>query len=63
MIEYVPKSDQLQYIRITVDRFFKRTLSLDRFLKLAFVLDRFFIGGSVNSVALSNRGEISLMMT
>jgi len=39
--------DQLQCIRIAVDRFFffKETLSLDRFLILAFVPDRFFIGG------------------
>ena len=43
--ECVSKNDQLQCIRIAVDRFFKQTLSLDQFLKLAFVPDRFFIGG------------------
>ena len=44
MKENVLKNDQLQYIRIAVDRFFKWTLSLDRFLKFANVPDRFFIG-------------------
>jgi len=43
--EYVSKHDQLQYIRISVDRFHKWTLSLDRFLKFAFVPNRFFIWG------------------
>ena len=42
--EYFSKNNQLQFIRIPVDRFFKCTLSLDRFLKLVFVPDRFFIG-------------------
>ena len=43
--EFVSKNDQLQCIRITVDGFFKATLSLDQFLILAFIPDRFFIGG------------------
>ena len=42
--EYVSKNDQLQCIRIAVERFIKWTLSLYRFLKLAFVSYRFFIG-------------------
>jgi len=41
------KSDQLLFLYIVVDRFFRRTLSLDRFLKHALPRDRFFFVGIV----------------
>jgi len=42
---YVWKNDQLLFLYIAVDRFFRRTLSLDRFLKQALPLDRFLSRG------------------
>jgi len=42
---YVSKNDQLQYVRIAVDRFFKVASSFDRFFERAFLIYRFLIGG------------------
>jgi len=44
---FIWKNDQLLFLYIAVDRFFKRTLSIDWFLKYTITLDGFSMEGSI----------------